>query len=274
MSGSEKDDEDWTRYNRGLDGEGRRPLLRERWGKRAGKWTRDGGKFGGYKGGAPGESKGGGYQGQCWTCGTIGHTSSECRWSVAVIDEDDADCRKVEVILEMWRNSRRRRKKASAARAADPSAGHMRINAMICEDWTRYNRGLDGEGRRPLLRERWGKRAGKWTRDGGKFGGYKGGAPGESKGGGYQGQCWTCGTIGHTSSECRWSVAVIDEDDADCRKSGGHPGNVEEFEEEEEEGIGRPGCRSQCWAHEDQRDDLRGIREFFHDEFSKLFQNS
>ena len=26
--------------------------------------------------------------------------------------------------------------------------------------------------------------------------------------------------------------------------------------EEEEEGVGRPGCRSKCWAHEHQRDEL------------------
>ena len=41
---------------------------------------RDGGKFGGYKGGAPVKSKGGGYQGQCWTSGNVGHKSSERRW--------------------------------------------------------------------------------------------------------------------------------------------------------------------------------------------------
>ena len=45
-------------------------------------------------------SKGGGYQGHCWTCGKIGHKSSECRLGVAGIDEEDADCRKVEFNLK------------------------------------------------------------------------------------------------------------------------------------------------------------------------------
>ena len=65
------------------------------------------------------------------------------------------------------------------------------------------------------------------------------------------------GKIGHMSSECRWRVAGIDEDDEDCRKCGqtesevdGEVGsmwivrNVEDLEEVE------------GWAHEDQRDEL------------------
>ena len=55
---------------------------------------------------------------------------------------------------------------------------------------------------------------------------------------------------------------------------------MEELEEEdEEEGTGHPGRpwrlgrrRSKYWAHEDQRDELSGIREVVRDEFSKLFR--
>ena len=35
---------------------------------------------------------------------------------------------------------------------------------------------------------------------------------------------------------------------------------------------GRPGFRSKYKAHEDQRDEMRGIREVVLDEFSKLFR--
>ena len=48
-------------------------------GQRHGK--KDGGKFDGHQGGASGESRSKGakvLQRQCWTCGEIGHRSSEC----------------------------------------------------------------------------------------------------------------------------------------------------------------------------------------------------
>ena len=111
----------------------------------------------------------------------------------------------------------------------------------------------------------------------GKSGGFKG----EQKGWGYQGQCWTCGMTGHKSSECRWEVDNVDEDDAESRRSGERyesekddevggvwiVGNVEELEDEEmmfecreRRGVGkgtsRPGSRIECWAQisADQRD--------------------
>ena len=71
----------------------------------------------------------------------------------------------------------------------------------------------------------------------GKSGGFKG----EQTGWGYQGQCWTCGKIGDKSSECRWEVDNVDEDDADSPESekddevGGVwvVGSAEELEDEE-----------------------------------------
>ena len=71
----------------------------------------------------------------------------------------------------------------------------------------------------------------------GKSGGFKG----EQKGWGYQGQCWTCGKIGDKSSECRWEIDNVDEDDADSPESekddevGGVwvVGSAEELEDEE-----------------------------------------
>ena len=46
------------------------------------------GKAGRFKGGR-GEQNDRVYQGQCWSCGKIGHKSSECRWGVDNVDDDD-----------------------------------------------------------------------------------------------------------------------------------------------------------------------------------------
>ena len=45
---------------------------------------------------------------------------------------------------------------------------------------------------------------------------------------GYQGRCWSCGKTGHTSSECRWRVVSVDDDDHEVdsyssRRSGDQP---------------------------------------------------
>ena len=86
----------------------------------------------------------------------------------------------------------------------------------------------------------------------GKSGRFKGGR-GEQNDRGYQGQCWSCGKIGHKSSECRWRVDNVDVDDEEAdgyssgRRSGDQSeaekvsdvggvwivGNVEVFEDEE-----------------------------------------
>ena len=86
----------------------------------------------------------------------------------------------------------------------------------------------------------------------GKSGRFKGGR-GEQNDRGYQGQCWSCGKIGHKSSECRWRVDNVDDDDDEVdgyssgRRSGDQSesekgsgvggvwivGNVEEIEDEE-----------------------------------------
>ena len=89
---------------------------------------------------------------------------------------------------------------------------------------------------------------GRMVKGAGKKGsGQSGGLKGEQKDWGYQGQCWTCGKIGHKSVKCPWEVGNVDEDDVDSRKSGGRSesekddevggvwivGNVEELEDEE-----------------------------------------
>ena len=86
----------------------------------------------------------------------------------------------------------------------------------------------------------------------GRSGRFKGGR-GEQNDRGYQGQCWSCGKIGHKSSECRWGVDNVDDDDDEVdgyssgRRSGDQSesekgsdvggvwivGNVEEIEDEE-----------------------------------------
>ena len=86
----------------------------------------------------------------------------------------------------------------------------------------------------------------------GKSGRFKGGR-GEQNDRGYQGQCWSCGKIGHKSSECRWGVDNVDDDDDELdgygsgRRGGDQSesekgsdvggvwivGNVEEIEDEE-----------------------------------------
>ena len=104
---------------------------------------RDGGKFGGYIGGASGESKGRGYQGHCWTrvenwtqVRDVNRESPAFTRMMHIAEEVEVnlsqkETEKSEVCgsLETWRNSRRR-KEAPAARCADPSSGHMKINAM------------------------------------------------------------------------------------------------------------------------------------------------
>ena len=73
-----------------------------------------------------------GYQGQCWTCGRSLASKRMMQTSEKVeVNRSQKRTEKSEESgsLEMCRNSRRR-KKAPAARGADLSTGHMRINAM------------------------------------------------------------------------------------------------------------------------------------------------
>ena len=106
----------------------------------------------------------------------------------------------------------------------------------------------------------------------GKSGRFKGGR-GEQNDRGYQGQCWSCGKIGHKSSECRWGVDNVDDDDDEVdgyssgRRSGDQSesekgsdvggvwivGNVEEMEDEEvSDAFSEDGA--------DQRDGFSGSR--------------
>ena len=116
----------------------------------------------------------------------------------------------------------------------------------------------------------------------GKSGRFKGGQ-GEQNDRGYQGQCWSCGKIGHKSSECRWGVDNVDDDDDEVdgygsgRRSGDQSesekgsdvggvwivGNVEEIEDEEVSDV-----FSEDGA--DQRDGFSKIRADQRDEFSKI----
>ena len=117
----------------------------------------------------------------------------------------------------------------------------------------------------------YGKGKGKTTKEtgrkgAGKLGRFKGGR-GEQNCRGYQGQCWSCGKIEHKSSECRWRVDNVHDDDEEVdskssssgRRSGDQPesekgndvgglwivGNVEEMEDEEVSDAFRRGrCRS------------------------------
>ena len=115
----------------------------------------------------------------------------------------------------------------------------------------------------------------------GKSGRFKGGR-GEQNDRGYQGQCWSCGKIGHKSSECRWRVDNVDDDEVECYSSGRRSGdqsesekgsdvggvwivgNVEEVEDEEvsdafsEDGADQRDGFSKIRA--DQRDGLNKIR--------------
>ena len=47
---------------------------------------------------------------------------------------------------------------------------------------------------------------------------------------GYQGQCWSCGKIGHKSSECRWGVDNVDDDDDEVDGYGRRSGDQSESE--------------------------------------------
>ena len=112
----------------------------------------------------------------------------------------------------------------------------------------------------------------------GKSGRFKGGR-GEQNDQGYQGQCWSCGKIGHKSSECRWGVDNVDDDDGelDGRRSGDQSesekgsdvggvwivGNVEEIEDEEvSDAFSEDGA--------DQRDGFSKIRADQRDGSSKI----
>ena len=116
----------------------------------------------------------------------------------------------------------------------------------------------------------------------GKSGRFKGGR-GEQNDRGYQGQCWSCGKIGHKSSECRWGVDNVDDDDDEVdgyssgRRSGDRSesekgsdvsgvwivGNVGEIEDEEVSDV-----FSEDGA--DQRDGSIKIRADQRDGFSKI----
>ena len=119
------------------------------------------------------------------------------------------------------------------------------------------------------------------------------GGRGEQNDRGYQGQCWSCGKIGHKSSECRWVVDNVDVDDDDDddddddevhsygsssgRRSGDQPesekgsdvvgvwivGNLEEMEDEAvNDAFNEDGA--------DQRDEFSKIRAEQRDGFSKI----
>ena len=138
----------------------------------------------------------------------------------------------------------------------------------------------------------------------GKSGRFKGGR-GEQNDRGYQGQCWSCGKVGHKSSECRWGVDNVDDDDDEVdgyssgRRSGDRSesekgsdvggvwivGNVDEIEDEEvsdvfsEDGADQRDGFSKIRADQrdkfseiraEQRDGFSKIREDQHDGFSKI----
>ena len=65
----------------------------------------------------------------------------------------------------------------------------------------------------------------------GKSGRFKGGR-GEQNDRGYQGHSWSCDKIGHKSSECRWRVDNVDDDDdkVDGYSSGRRSGDQSESE--------------------------------------------
>ena len=54
--------------------------------------------------------------------------------------------------------------------------------------------------------------------------------------------------VGHKSAECRWRVAGIEEEGADCQREVAGCGSLVVALEEEEEGTGRWECRSKYWA--------------------------
>ena len=110
----------------------------------------------------------------------------------------------------------------------------------------------------------------------GKSGRFKGGR-GEQNDRGYQGQCWSCGKIGHKSSECRWGVDDEVDGYSSGRRSGDQSGsekgsdvggvwivgNVEEIEDEEVSDV-----FSEDGA--DQRDGFSKIRADQRDGSSKI----
>ena len=127
----------------------------------------------------------------------------------------------------------------------------------------------------------------------GKSGRFKGGR-GEQNDRGYQGQCWSCGKIGHKSSECRWGVDNVDDDDDEVdgygsgRRSGDQSesekgsdvggvwivGNVEEIEHEEVSDVfsedGADHRDGFIKIRADQRDGSSKIRADQRDGFSKI----
>ena len=120
----------------------------------------------------------------------------------------------------------------------------------------------------------------------GKSGRFKGGR-GEQNDRGYQGQCWSCGKIGHKSSECRWGVDNVDVDDDEIDGCSwqkewridqsprravmlveyGSLGNVEKIEDEEVSEVFRE-------HGADQRDGFSKIRADQRDNFSKIRADS
>ena len=71
----------------------------------------------------------------------------------------------------------------------------------------------------------------------GKSGRFKGGR-GEQNDRGYQGQCWSCGKIGHKSSECRWGVDNVDDDDDEVDGYGSGRRSADQSESEKGSDVG------------------------------------
>ena len=175
--------------------------------------------------------------------------------------------------------------------SADAQGDNCGIMGHIARDCRMKGKGK-GKGRDEGKEHAKGK--GKMANGAGRKGsGKSGGVKGEQKRWGYQGQCWTCGRTGHKSSECRWKVDNVVEDDAESRRSGERCESEKDdevgrvwivgMEDEEmicecleqrevEEGSGCPGCRSKHSAQirEDRSDGFSGIGADRRDGFSKI----
>ena len=109
---------------------------------------------------------------------------------------------------------------------------NCRMMELFAKDFRRKGKGKGrgSDGSKAYAKGKGKTINGAWKTGANISGGHKGGLLRESKNWEYQGRCLTCGRIGHTSAECLWGLAGVEEEDYDWRRSAGQSESEEDGE--------------------------------------------